>query len=158
MRDVRFSLDDTFRGEASETVRAIDWHHNALSLATNANWRCLQGMSSSYRPRNRLLLAARIAGKPTVFIGVFSITVIWFITGPVFGWSQAWQIVANTVTSVVTFLMVFVIQDSQNRDSAAIQTKLDELIRKISPASNLVGIEDLTHEEIELIKERRAHA
>ena len=101
---------------------------------------------------------ARIAGKPIVFIGIFSITVIWFITGPVFGWSQAWQIVANTVTSVVTFLMVFVIQDSQNRDSAAIQTKLDELIRKISPASNLVGIEDLTHEEIELIKERRARA
>jgi low affinity Fe/Cu permease len=102
--------------------------------------------------------AAWIVGKPIVFIGVCSITVIWLITGPVFGWSEQWQIIASTVTSVVTFLMVFVIQDSQNRDSAAFQTKLDELIRVISPASNLVGIEDLTHEEIELIKERRAKA
>ena len=102
--------------------------------------------------------AAWIVGKPIVFIGVCSITVIWLITGPVFGWSEQWQIIANTVTSVITFLMVFVIQDSQNRDGAAFQTKLDELIRVISPASNLVGIEDLTHEEIELIKERRAKA
>jgi low affinity Fe/Cu permease len=72
-----------------------------------------------------------------------------------FGWSDAWQLIANTVTSVVTFLMVFVIQDSQNRDSAAIQTKLDELIRVTSPASDLIGIEDLTQEEIEMINERR---
>ena len=100
---------------------------------------------------------ARIAGKPIVFIGVCSITAIWLITGPVFDWSEKWQLVANTVTSVVTFLMVFVIQDSQNRDSSAIQTKLDELIRVVSPASNLAGIENLTQDEIELIKERRAH-
>ena len=100
---------------------------------------------------------ARIVGKPIVFIGVCSITAIWLITGPVFDWSEKWQLVANTVTSVVTFLMVFVIQDSQNRDSSAIQTKLDELIRIISPASNLAGIEDLTQDEIESIKEHRAH-
>jgi low affinity Fe/Cu permease len=99
---------------------------------------------------------AQIVGKPIVFIGVCSITAIWFMTGPVVGWTTAWQLVANTVTSVVTFLMVFVIQDSQNRDSAAIQTKLDELIRIISPASNLAGIEDLTQDEIELIKHQRA--
>jgi low affinity Fe/Cu permease len=99
---------------------------------------------------------AQIVGKPIVFIGVCSVTAIWFMTGPVVGWTTAWQLVANTVTSVVTFLMVFVIQDSQNRDSAAIQTKLDELIRIISPASNLVGIEDLTQDEIELIKQQRA--
>lgn len=99
---------------------------------------------------------ARIVGKPIVFIGICSITAMWLLTGPVFGWSEKWQLVANTVTSVVTFLMVFVIQDSQNRDSSAIQTKLDELIRIISPTSNLAGIEDLTQDEIELIKERRA--
>jgi low affinity Fe/Cu permease len=98
---------------------------------------------------------ARVTGKPFVFIGACLVTAIWLATGPFLGWSDAWQLIANTVTSVVTFLMVFVIQDSQNRDSAAIQTKLDELIRVTSPDSNLIGIEDLTHDEIELIKERR---
>jgi low affinity Fe/Cu permease len=101
---------------------------------------------------------ARVTGKPIIFIGGCLITAIWLMSGPVFGWTDAWQLVANTVTSVVTFLMVFVIQDSQNRDNAAIQTKLDELIRTISPASNLAGIEDLTQDEIEMIKQRRAHA
>jgi low affinity Fe/Cu permease len=98
---------------------------------------------------------ARITGKPIVFIGVCMLTAVWLVAGPFFAWSDAWQLIANTVTSVVTFLMVFVIQDSQNRDSAAIQTKLDELIRVISPATDLIGIEDLTQDEIEMIKERR---
>jgi low affinity Fe/Cu permease len=98
---------------------------------------------------------ARLTGKPIVFIGVCLLTAIWLVAGPFFRWSDAWQLIANTVTSVVTFLMVFVIQDSQNRDSAAIQTKLDELIRVLSPNTNLIGIEDLTHDEIEMIKERR---
>jgi low affinity Fe/Cu permease len=98
---------------------------------------------------------ARVAGKPSVFIGVCLLTTAWLLAGPFFGWSAAWQLIANTVTSVVTFLMVFVIQDSQNRDSAAIQTKLDELVRIASPASGLIGIENLTQDEIEIINERR---
>ena len=98
---------------------------------------------------------ARVTGKPSVFIGVCLLTAAWLLAGPFFGWSDAWQLIANTVTSIVTFLMVFVIQDSQNRDSAAIQTKLDELVRIISPASDLIGIEDLTQDEIEMINERR---
>src|SRR5438093_8845761 len=98
---------------------------------------------------------ARATGKPIVFIGVCLLTAVWLVAGPFFGWSDAWQLIANTVTSIVTFLMVFVIQDSQNRDSAAIQTKLDELVRIISPASDLIGIEDLTQAEIEMINERR---
>ena len=98
---------------------------------------------------------ARVTGKPFVFIGVCLLTAVWLVTGPFFGWSDWWQLIANTVTSVVTFLMVFVIQDSQNRDSAAVQTKLDELIRVTSPASDLIGIENLTQDEIEMINERR---
>jgi low affinity Fe/Cu permease len=98
---------------------------------------------------------ARLTGKPFVFLGLLLLTVTWLLAGPFFDWSGAWQLIANTVTSVVTFLMVFVIQDSQNRDSAAIQAKLDELIRIASPASGLVGIEDLTQEEIETINEAR---
>jgi low affinity Fe/Cu permease len=71
-----------------------------------------------------------------------------------YGWSDAWQLVANTVTNVVTFIMVFVIQNSQNRDGAALQAKLDELIRSGSGSNELVGIEKLTKEEIESLKRR----
>jgi low affinity Fe/Cu permease len=98
---------------------------------------------------------AFVTGKPLIFLGVLAITLAWMAAGPIFGWSDAWQLVANTVTNVVTFLMVFVIQNSQNRDSAAIQTKLDEVLRAVAPHSRLAGIEDLTHEEIEEIKARR---
>jgi low affinity Fe/Cu permease len=99
--------------------------------------------------------AAFITGKPPVFLVALAITIGWGVSGPFFGWSDAWQLVANTVTNVATFLMVFVIQNSQNRDSAAIQTKLDEVLRAVAPHTNLTGIEDLTQEEIKEIKARR---
>jgi len=97
---------------------------------------------------------AFITGKPLIFLAALASTFLWMMTGPVFGWSDAWQLVANTVTNLVTFLMVFVIQNSQNRDSAAIQTKLDEVLRAVAPHTKLTGIEDLTQEEIEKIKAR----
>ena len=98
---------------------------------------------------------ARGAGRPLVFLAVVMSTIAWFLSGPVFGFSDGWQLVANTATNVITFLMVFVIQNSQNRDSAAIQAKLDELIRATSSHRELIGIEDLSEEEIEDIKSRR---
>ena len=116
----------------------------------------MEGMMIATKTFNALAdNTARVTGKPSVFIGVCLLTTVWLLAGPFVGWSDAWQLIANTVTSVVTFLMVFVIQDSQNRDSAAIQAKLDELVRTISPASELIGIEDLTQDEIEMINERR---
>jgi low affinity Fe/Cu permease len=90
-----------------------------------------------------------------------AIVVIWAVTGPLFGFSNTWQLVINTGTTIVTFLMVFFIQNSQNRDSAAIQVKLDELIRVSAAQNSLVGIEHLTDDELEDIRtkcEARAKA
>ena len=97
---------------------------------------------------------ARAAGRPSVFLVVVISTIAWLLSGPVFGFSDGWQLVANTVTSVITFWMVFVIQNSQNRDSAALQAKLDELIRATASRQELIGIEDLSEEQIEEIKSR----
>jgi low affinity Fe/Cu permease len=98
---------------------------------------------------------ARASGRPLVFLAVVVSTLVWLLSGPVFGFSDGWQLVANTVTNVITFLMVFVIQNSQNRDSAAIQAKLDELIRVTSSHHELIGIEDLPEDAIEDVKSRR---
>jgi low affinity Fe/Cu permease len=96
---------------------------------------------------------ASIAGQPLTFIVALAIIVIWGITGPLFGYSDTWQLVINTGTTIVTFLMVFLIQNAQNRDAAAMQAKLDELIRAITNARNdFIGIEHRTDHEIEAIR------
>lgn len=84
------------------------------------------------------------AGRASTFILAASIVIVWAVSGPLFGFSDTWQLVINTGTTIVTFLMVFLIQNSQNRDSAAIQVKLDELIRVGAARNSLVGIEHLT--------------
>ena len=96
---------------------------------------------------------ARTAGHPGTFGVAVAVIVIWAITGPIFGFSDSWQLVINTGTTIVTFLMVFLIQNTQNRDSTAMQIKLDELIRAVRGAHNeLVDLEDLTEEELEQMK------
>jgi low affinity Fe/Cu permease len=95
---------------------------------------------------------AREAGRPLAFIIALAIVIAWGATGPIFYYSDTWQLVINTGTTIVTFLMVFLIQNSQNRDSAAIQVKLDELIRVSAAKNFFVGIEHLTDDEIERLR------
>ncbi len=96
---------------------------------------------------------ARKAGRPFAFITALVIVIIWGATGPIFHYSDTWQLVINTGTTIITFLMVFLIQNSQNRDSAAIQVKLDELIRVSAAKNYFVGIEHLTDDEIERLRD-----
>lgn len=99
--------------------------------------------------------AAFVVGQPFTFAVATGLILLWVVTGPVFGWSDTWQLIVNTATTVVTFLMVFLIQNSQNRDAAALQAKLDEVIRATGQARNeFIGIEHLTDSEIEAIRAR----
>lgn len=91
-------------------------------------------------------------GKPVVFLGAVLIVLIWAVTGPMFGFSDTWQLVINTGTTIVTFLMVFLIQNTQNRDGVAVQVKLDEIIRCTSGAHNaLLDLEELEEDELHQI-------
>ncbi|MCC3215956.1 MULTISPECIES: low affinity iron permease family protein [Chryseobacterium] len=91
-----------------------------------------------------------ITGSPGAFMGASLLVVVWAVCGPVFNYSETWQLVINTGTTIITFLMVFLIQKTQNKDSKAIQIKLNELIASYEKASNrLVDIEDLTEEELD---------
>ena len=101
-------------------------------------------------------VAARIAawaGQPAAFVLAMGVIIIWGATGPLFGYSDTWQLIINTGTTIVTFLMVFLIQNAQNRDASAIQAKLDELIRAVTNARNeYIGIEHLTDTELQKIR------
>lgn len=98
--------------------------------------------------------ASHAAGKAITFLLALLVVIVWGVSGPIFQFSDTWQLVINTGTTIVTFLMVFLIQNSQNRDSAAIQVKLDELIRVSEVHNSIIGIEHLTEEEIEELRER----
>ena len=101
---------------------------------------------------------AFLAGRPLAFILALLGIVVWAVTGPLFQWSDTWQLVINTGTTIVTFLMVFLIQNSQNRDAAAMQAKLDELIRAQKGArGQFIGLEHLTDEQIEALRDTREH-
>ncbi len=97
---------------------------------------------------------AHFTGKPVTFAVCCAIVAGWALTGPLFGYSDTWQLIINTGTTIITFLMVFLIQNTQNRDGVAIQTKLDELIRASAAQNRFVGIERLTEEELEALRKK----
>jgi low affinity Fe/Cu permease len=93
------------------------------------------------------------SGQPLAFVIAFGTIIVWAVTGPLFGFSDTWQLVINTGTTIVTFLMVFLIQNSTNRDAAAMQAKLDELLRAVEKArGEFIGIEHLSEKQLEEIR------
>jgi low affinity Fe/Cu permease len=109
----------------------------------------LHGLFSDFAQRT-----SRAVGRTWVFAVAVATVLIWALSGPFFEFSDTWQLVINTGTTIITFLMVFLIQNAQNRDAAAIQVKLDELIRVSRVHNSFVGIEHLTEEELEQIRGR----
>ena len=115
-------------------------------MSSNASWfgRFARGTS-------------RAAGRPSAFMLALGVVLLWVVTGPMFGFSDTWQLVINTGTTIVTFLMVFLIQATQNRDSEAVQLKLDELIRATEGAHNaLLDLEEIDEERMDRIRQRYA--
>jgi low affinity Fe/Cu permease len=96
---------------------------------------------------------SRVAGKPIAFVMAIAVVIAWAVTGPIFGFSDSWQLVINTGTTIVTFFMVFLLQNTQYRDSEAIQIKLDELIRAMEGAHNaLLELEELSQPDLDRIR------
>jgi low affinity Fe/Cu permease len=108
---------------------------------------------------------SKLVGSPWIFVSALTVIALWAIAGPLFHFSDTWQLAVNTGTTIVTFLMVFLIQNTQNRDAEAIQLKLDELIRAVAKArTSLVDLEELSdeelgrlHEEFRKLRERAGH-
>lgn len=99
-------------------------------------------------------LVARGSGKPATFVAAVTLIAVWAVSGPFFGFSETWQLVVNTATTIITFLMVFVLQHTQNRDGEAVQAKLDDLILAVKRADNrLIGAEELSGKELRKLRQ-----
>src|ERR1700689_1512161 len=100
---------------------------------------------------------AKLAGSSSAFAAICLMTLVWLVTGPIFHWSDTWQLIINTVTNIVSMLMVFLIQNTQNRESAALQLKVDELLRAVRGAQNaFINLENLSDDELSRLKDRYA--
>ena len=100
-------------------------------------------------------LVSGVTGRPVTFMIALGVILVWAVTGPLFGFSDTWQLVINTGTTIITFLMVFLIQNTQNRDTEALQIKLDELIRAVKGARNeFLDLEQLDEEHLDLIRKQ----
>ena len=112
-----------------------------------------QNEQTSWTFSNIARQASCMLGTPYAFAVACAIVLVWGLTGPLFGYSDTWQLVINTGTTIITFLMVFLIQHTQNRDARALQLKLDELLRSLEPARNrLIDLENCTDAEIDQIE------
>jgi low affinity Fe/Cu permease len=111
-------------------------------------------VSASKTFTNLASAVAQASGRPLTFAICVAVVLVWAISGPLFHFSNTWQLIVNTGTTIVTFLMVFLIQNTQNRDGAAIQAKLDELIRASAAQNSYIGIEHLTEEELNELRRR----
>src|SRR5579862_8999731 len=100
---------------------------------------------------------AKLVGSSFAFAAICLITFVWLVTGPIFHWSDTWQLVINTVTNIVSMLMVFVIQNTQNRESSALQLKVDELLRAVRGAQNtFINLEELSEEDLDELRDKSA--
>ena len=125
------------------------------AITRPAHWK--QAAMRPIKPTSRFTVFAKatamVTGRPLAFLMAVGVIVIWVVTGPMFQYSDTWQLVINTGTTIVTFLMVFLIQNTQNRDSEAIQIKLDEIIRALEGAHNaLLDLEELEEEDLNRIR------
>jgi low affinity Fe/Cu permease len=137
-------------GDCETRLRVVG--HLLRGPGARRNWNAMSGLLGFDRIAK---WTARAAGHPAAFGIAVLVIFVWAMTGPIFGFSDTWQLVINTATTIITFLMVFLIQNTQNRDSEAMQLKLDELIRAIEGAHNvLLDIEDLSEEELDQLKAR----
>ncbi len=102
-------------------------------------------------------IITRATGSVYAFITAIVIVIVWAATGPIFKYSDTWQLVINTGTTIVTFLMVFIIQHGQNKDTVALQLKLDELLAASNSSNKMIGVEDLTDEELDAMKKFYVH-
>jgi low affinity Fe/Cu permease len=117
-----------------------------IEISNNKNWFATLAQRS-----------AKATGSSSAFLAITAITIAWLLSGPIFHWSDAWQLVINTFTNIVSMLMVFLIQNTQNRESTALQLKLDELLRAVRGAQNaFINLEDLTEDDLLRLKERYA--